>query len=59
MYWTDAQKNIDKVLDSTYNPTQIRLNIKTINVYYNKLIKEVSKNEYNQDKVTEELRKIA
>ena len=35
-------KDLEKVLDSTYNPFQIRLNRKAINAYYDNLIKELS-----------------
>lgn len=53
------QKDIEKILDSTYNPMQIRLNIKAINSYYNNLIKELSVTSKKDDDYEERLSKVA
>ncbi|MBR3524140.1 MAG: hypothetical protein IKN87_05625 [Bacilli bacterium] len=54
------QKDIEKVLDSTYNPIQIRLNRKAINMYYDGLIKELKQNSIKPNEVEkEELSKVA
>jgi len=52
------QKEMEKILNSTYNPKQIKLNLMVINTYYNRIIKEVSKNYYKTNN-EEELRKVA
>ena len=53
------QKDMEKVLDSTYNPIQIRLNRKAINMYYDGLIKELKQNNITNEAEKEELSKVA
>jgi DNA primase large subunit len=49
-------KDMEKVLNSTYNPMQIRLNRKAINSYYDNLIKELvgenNKKEQNEERLS-------
>ena len=53
------QKDIEKILDSTYNPMQIRINIKTINSYYDNLIKELNGLNNKIDDNEQRLSKVA
>ena len=52
------QRDLDNVSKCTYNPIQYRINSKAINIYYKRLIKELSKNNSYVEEI-EELSKVA
>ena len=58
IYNSMRERDINKLLDSTYNPKQIKINEIIINSYYDSLIKELLKEEKNKNN-EESLSKVA
>ena len=58
IYNSMRERDINKLLDSTYNPKQIKINEIIINSYYDSLIKELLKEEKNKNN-EERLSKVA
>ncbi len=54
------RRALEDTLSNVYNSTQIRINRKEINIYYDNLIKELMRNNITQGEVEkDELRKVA